>query len=70
MKSKSRGIASMFAMGLIPGMIENDLMVQQLKKKYEPEPCFNKECDNDRTPGKLYCSAECCKGRKFKGEKQ
>ena len=39
--------------------------ILKLKKNDKPEeppkPCFRKSCENERTQGKLYCSAECCR---------
>ena len=68
-KQPVRGYAaSLLLAGLLPIAMDSMPGVQKLKEKYEPKPCFNK-CGEDRTPGKLFCSAECCREFKSKGKK-
>ena len=54
-------------MGMIPIIFDQGGTVKKFIKKHSDiKKCFNKDCPNDRTDGKLCCSAECMKAVKQK----
>ena len=62
--NRNRRLLSILSMGLIP-MIDKAVEKEVEKLDLEEKPCMNK-CGKPRTPGKLFCSAECCKDFKQK----
>lgn len=41
--------------------VETPKVMKPQKQIYGSKKCFRKGCNDIRTKGKLYCSAECCK---------